>query len=450
MHHRFTLLRPQTIVFSLGLLLTACAPPQQKTFSCDPPATPAAIKQELRKTEAIKLSVLIDGTPSMQGYVNSPSSRYAKTLQHIDSASSISWPDSQRTVKYYRFGTEKTALDRAAYIRAKLPEFYRGGPTLNVSRIDAILEPPSPDSLSVIVTDLYQKDADVRLVQNKLKSQFLEQNAAVGVVAVKSEFKGTVYDVGLTGQTFTYSTEAQKAERFHPFYVMLLGSYGNIQHFYDQMQASGMTQVDHEFVIFSPQVTEQPAMLTPEVQTRELPKTIRQPTALKDGPLSLRKKNKADPVQFLLLTRKTEATTVDHRLPYKPLPYVLPIKSGAIALSQSLEKYQGKSQGFQKISNTSFLQLTDWETTADSLQFKARFQPDKAEKGIYQLQVDAKPAELAEPDWWQQWNAEDGNLDGSKTNNLLPFLRGLRLSTTAIMKQQLPIMARLCFGLQKK
>ncbi len=449
MQHSFTPLRPQIIFLSLGLLLTACAP-QRETFSCDPPATPAAITQKLRKTEAIKLSVLIDGTPSMQGYVNSPSSRYVKTLQHIDSASSTSWPDSQRTVKYYRFGTEKTALDRATYIRAKLPEFYRGGPTLNVSRIDAILEQPSPDSLSVIVTDLYQKDADVRLVQNKLKSQFLEQNAAVGVVAVKSEFKGTVYDVGLTGQTFTYSTEAQKAERFHPFYVLLLGSYGNIQHFYAQMQASGMAQVDHEFVIFSPQVTTQPAMLTPEVQTSDFPQAIRQPTALKDGPLSLRKENKADPVQFLLLSRKTEATTVDYRLPYKPLPYVLPIKSGAIALSQSLEQYQGKSQGFQTVSKLGLLQLTDWNTAADSLQFKAKFQPDQAENGIYKLQVDAKPAELAEPDWWQQWNADEGNLDGSKTNNLLPFLRGLRLSTTAIMKQQSPIIARLCFGLQKK
>ncbi len=435
-------------VISLGLLLTACAP-QRETISCSPPKVPAETVQRLRKQNAIKLSVLIDGTPSMQGYVNSPGSRYAKTLQHIDSASSTGWSDAQRTIKYYRFGTEKTAIDRPTYIRAKLPAFYQGGATLNVSRIDAMLAPPSEESLSIIVTDLYQKDADVRLVQNKLKSQFLEQGYAVGVLAVKSEFKGTVYDVGLSGQTFTYSTQNQKEERYHPFYVLLLGSYGNIQHFYGQMQASGMNQIDHEFVIFSPQMTLQPAMLPAQVKSEDLPQSIRQPTALRDGQLSLRK-NKTDPVQFFLVTRKTDATTLDYSLPYDPLQYVLPVKPGAIALDQSFEQYQGKTQGFQAETKTGILQLTDWQVGDSHIQFKAKLQPEATEKGIYKLTVDAKPLELDEPGWWQQWNAEEGKLDGAKTNNLLPFLRGLRLSTTAIMQQQSPILARLCFAFQRK
>jgi hypothetical protein len=429
-------------------LLSACGP-QQQQVSCESPV-PKAATVSLNPSAAIQLSVLIDGTPSMEGYVNGlPDSRYNKTLQLIDSASSTGWNRAGTSIKYYRFGTQKQSIDRETYLRAQLPAFYQGGANFSVSRIDAALSEPSPDGLSAIVTDLYQKDADVRLVQNQLAQRYLEKGYAIGVLAVKSEFKGTIYDVGLTSQSFTYSTVSQSSQSFHPFYVILLGSYGNINRFFEQLKRNGLSDVEHQFEIFYPQPIQQPAMLDPNGIKGNSRKDLIQPKALNDGQVVIRKKNAQEPVQFFVMSSKTQPTPLPVEVPYKPLDNVLPLEPTAIALKVTAEEYQKQSKSFQPINNQG-IQLSDWKVEPQAIQFQSKFQTDALDKGIYRFTFDASPSDLAEPDWWAAWNASEGNLNGGKTNNLLPFLRGLRLSTVELMKQQNPVMARLCYAIQKK
>jgi hypothetical protein len=429
-------------------LLSSCGP-QQQQVSCDLPV-PKAAAVSLNPSAAIHLSVLIDGTPSMQGYVNGlPDSRYNKTLRLIDSASSTGWNRAETSVKYYRFGTQKQPIDRETYLRAQLPAFYQGGANFSVSRIDAALSEPSPDGLSAIVTDLYQKDADVRLVQNQLAQRYLEKGYAIGVLAVKSEFKGSIYDVGLTGQSFTYSTASKSPQSFHPFYVILLGSYGNINRFFEQLKRNGLSDVEHQFEIFYPQPIQQPAMLDPNGIKGNSRKDLIQPKALNDGQVVIRKKNAQDPVQFFVMSSKTQPTPLPVEVSYKPLDNVLPLEPTAIALKATAEQYQKKSKSFQTI-NTQGVQLSDWKVEPQSIQFQSKFQADALDQGIYRFTFDASPSDLAEPDWWTAWNASEGSLSGEKTNNLLPFLRGLRLSTVELMKQQNPVIARICYAVQKK
>jgi hypothetical protein len=428
------------------LLLTACGPDQQ-TISCAPPAETES--NHLTQTDTIKLSVLIDGTPSMEGYVNSlPNSRYAKTLQLIDSAASTGWMSAKSAVKYYRFGTRKQAIDRDTYLRSQLPTFYQGGADFTVSRIDAVLDQPAADRLDIIVTDLYQKDADVQIVQNQLKDRYLEQGYGVGILSIKSEFNGTIYDVGLSGQQFSYSTVGKAPSLFHPFYVMVLGSYGNIQHYYEQLQKNGLGDVDHQFVIFYPQSVRQVSGLDASATLQKLPNTIRQPKALNDGRVVLQKKSAADPVQFFALTSKTAPEQLRTQVAYMPLPHTLPIQPNAIAVTAAAERYQNRAKGFQPVQTDGF-QLSDWQVADSTLQFNARLQPDRLDKGIYRFSFAASPTELEEPAWWKTWTATEGSLEGAKTNNLLPFLRGLRLTATARMKQQKVAIARLCYALQK-
>lgn len=429
-----------------ALLLTACGPDQQ-TISCAPTAATATASKRLTPTESIQLSILIDGTPSMQGYVNKPNSRYAKTLQFIDGASSSGWTSAKSSVKYYRFGTQKQAIDRETYVRSQLPAFYQGGANYSVSRIDAVLNKPAPDRLDIVVTDLYQKDADVRLVQNLLKDRYLEQGYGVGILAVKSEFNGTIYDVGLTGQQFNYSTAGKSPQRFHPFYVMVLGSYGNIQHYYEQLQKNGLDDIEHQFDVFYPQPVRQVSVLDANA-TQTLPNTIQQPKALNNGTVAVRKKSASDPVQFFALTRNTTAEPFSTQVAYTPLPHTLPIQPQEIGLTTLAERYQSKAKGFQPLQTDAF-QLKNWQVKDNTLQFQAQVQADKLEKSIYRFTFEAKPTELQEPDWWKAWTATEGSLDGSKTNNLLPFLRGLRLATTAQMKQQNVAIARFCYAIQK-
>ncbi len=440
------ILFPGLSAIAVVFLLTACGPDQQ-TISCAPPTE--APPNDLTPTDGIQLSVLIDGTPSMQGYVNNLlSSRYAQTLKLIDSASSTGWTGAKSAIKYYRFGTQKQVIDRETYLRSQLPAFYQGGADFSVSRIDTVLDKPAPDRLDVLVTDLYQKDADVQIVQNQLKDRYLEQGYGVGILAIKSEFNGTIYDVGLSGQQFGYSTAGKAPPLFHPFYVMILGSYGNIQHYYEQLQKNGLGDVDHRFVVFYPQPVRQVSVLDSRAILQKLPNNLQQPKVLNDGRVVLQKKSAIAPVQFFALTRKTVAEPFETKIVYAPLPHTLPIQSSAIALTTAAERYQNRAKGFQSVQTDGF-QLSDWQVEDSSLQFKARFQPDKLEKGIYRFNFEASPTELGEPAWWKTWTATEGSLEGAKTNNLLPFLRGLRLSTTAQMKQQKVAIARLCYALHK-
>ncbi|WP_404785102.1 hypothetical protein [Altericista sp. CCNU0014] len=428
-------------------LLFGCSPSQQ-SISCPQPASTAEAATRLKQTSDLELSFLIDGTLSMQGYVNDlPDSRYSKTLRLMDSASSTGW--NSANTKYYRFGTKKQPIDRETFLKAQLPVFYQSGSDFSTSRIDAALADPADNRLSLVVTDLYQKDADVRLVQNLLAQRYLEKGYAIGILAVKSEFKGTVYDVGISNQNFGYSTSGQTSRAFHPVYVMLLGSYGNINHFFDQLQRNGLNDVEHEFVIFSPQPVAEAAVLNAnEIKTAPR-KDILQPKSLNDGRLVVRKQQPEDPVQFLVVTKKTASQPTDVELPYRALKGVLPVEPTAIALTPTLEKYQSQSKQFQP-SNTQGLQLTDWNVKDGSIRFKAKIQADQLESGIYRFQFDASPTDFIEPDWWKTWNATEGNLDGAKTHNLQPFLRGLRLRTAELMKQQKPVIARLCYAVQKK
>ncbi len=384
----------------------------------------------------------------MQGYVNGlPDSRYGKTLRLIDSASSTGW--NSATTKYYRFGTKKQPIDRDTFLKAQLPAFYQGGADFSTSRIDAALTDPAENQLSLVVTDLYQKDADVRLVQNLLAQRYLSQGYAVGILAVKSEFKGTVYDVGISNQDFEYATPGKPAKAFHPFYVILLGSYGNVNHFFDQLQRNGLSAVDHEFVIFSPQPVAQAAVLNVNEVKSAPRKDILQPKALNDGHVLVRKQKASEPIQFLVVTKKTTSQPTAVEIPYGGLKGLLPIEAGAIALTPTIEKYQSQSKGF-KSSDTQGFQLTDWSIKNQSIHFNTKIQADQLDPGIYRFNFDASPTDFTEPDWWNNWNATEGNLDGAKTNNLLPFLRGLRLRTSELMKQQKPIIARLCYAIQKK
>ena len=430
---------------ALSSILIGCSP-SQKPISCSPPAISTEAAARLQQTPSIQLSLLLDGTPSMQGYVNDlPDSRYGKTLRFIDSATSTGW--NSATTKYYRFGTKKQPIDRDTFLKAQLPAFYQGGDNFSTSNIDAALVEPAENQLSLVVTDLYQKDADVRLVQNLLAQRYLSKGYAVGILAVKSEFKGTVYDVGISNQNFEYATPGKSAKAFHPFYVILLGSYGNINHFFDQLQRNGLSAVEHEFVIFSPQPIEQATTLSEAKVTPR--KDILQPKALNDSHVLVRKEKPTDPVQFLVVTKKTENQFIDVELPYRGLKGVLALDGEAIALKPTIEKYQSQSKGFQPITTQGF-QLTDWRVNNQTLRFKTKIQADQLENGIYRFNFDATPTDFTEPDWWNNWNATEGNLDGSKTNNLLPFLRGLRLRTAELMKQQKPVIARLCYAVQKK
>ena len=112
--------------------------------------------------------------------------------------------------------------------------------------------------MNVIITDLYQKDSDITKVNLEIKNNYLNSNLvdkgyAVGVMAIKSEFQGTVYTELSSTSQFSYNTQGKKPLQYHPFYVIFLGKYSDIDTYFTKLIKNGGELLqDSKLVIFSP------------------------------------------------------------------------------------------------------------------------------------------------------------------------------------------------------
>ncbi|HEY9827553.1 MAG TPA: hypothetical protein V6D19_19115 [Stenomitos sp.] len=428
------------LVSTIAILVTACE--EKMLHSCN---LPKVSSEKIERTETANLSIFIDGTPSMVGYVsNNIDSRYKKILDSIDQISTTTWSKP----KYFRFGQKKQLIDRDTYRSAKLPSFYQGGANFSVSQIDKLLlDPPGKDRVTIIVSDLYQKNADLGRVQQVLTQNYLKQGYSIGTLGVKSEFNGTIFDVGLTNQQFGYSTLGLNSEKYHPFYVLILGTYGNVYHFYEQMQQYGLKSVQHEFIIFSPQLVSQVSSLDPKAVKKEDGRGLTRPQTLKDNYLLLRKNGK-ESVQFLLMDRHSTSKSLTEELTYFPLSKVLqPSRS---EVQREDRQYSPKRKSFESIGSLSGIQIENGNIERNSFKFNLDLKPDQFDKGIYTLTAKVFPETLQQPDWWQSWSSDENGLDGSKTNNLFRFMNGLSGNTLDSIREGNHAIAQLCYAIQKK
>ncbi len=455
------------------LLLSACQAPSNVDLTCDvsPGITNNQSQKTNQKSSNITIAIHLDGTPSMQGFVkNFTNSNYIKTLNLLDTAATTGWSKSQSTIKYYRFGTESQQLkNREAYLQAQLPDFYSGSEVVfQESQIETAMANSSPDKgknpnvVSIVVTDLYQKDSDMNLLLDNLKSKYLQKGYAVGILAVKSQFNGMVYDVGIRGDKFSYNTEGKPVEKFHPFYVIFLGSYENIAQFYSEMNRQGADFIDvTHLVIFYPQLIKELSTLSLEKESTKFPKGINRLKTMwvKSNNINVALKTNEQPVELLSINSSlSKDDTFKNKTSYEPLPYTLKAKLDSSDRNDSLG-VDIKVKVFDPATKSFKEQAPNNQSTQQALTFNSselvddkniyvntKIDPTLLKDGTYFYTIDLVAKELIEPKWWQEWNSDGTSLDGSKTDNVLPFLRGLKNLTLEIDK---PVIGRLCYVVQK-
>lgn len=433
------------VAIAACLLMTSCKP---KTIvpTCVPLSNqPSPIDQ---KSESVTTIIQIDGTPSMQGFTkNFTNSRYAQTLDLLDRASTTTWKTS--IVQYFRFGTAKQQINRQTYLQAKLPEFYTGdNPVFRVSQIESAITPAAKERVSIIVTDLYQKDSDTNLVLRKLKEDYLQKGYAVGILAIRSEFDGTIYDVGIKNTQFAYSTQGKKLEQFRPFYVIVLGSYGNIFNYFDGIKKTSNNLIKNEQItIFYPQIVRQVSTFQAD-NLPDLPQGIRRLKTINDGKVLLKVNDQ--PIEILNINKNTDDNhSINYQAPYNPLPYTLPIESGAVAVSSAAQSFDTTTKDFQPVNGTKALHFNDWKTDKTKLSFVTKINSNQLDPGVYLFTVDIIPQELKDWEWWEKWNSNESSFDGAKTNNLLPFLQGLKSLTVEQITANKASIGRFCYAIKK-
>ena len=101
-----------TIVTCLGIVSCNTA---EKPFSC----VPTPIEQTDTRSTPLGISIQVDGSSSMLGYVSDAGSLYVQTLKLLDETLSLV---SKTPVQYYRSGN---ALTRSDFRKAQLPLLFK-------------------------------------------------------------------------------------------------------------------------------------------------------------------------------------------------------------------------------------------------------------------------------------------------------------------------------------
>lgn len=174
---------------------------------------------KLKKSESAEVYIYLDGTSSMKGFAEIPFSKYYTLLNNLESAVNSSFSKSV-DLHYFKFGAKVEEISRDEYKKALNSDFYgkyerRGH---NITNIDMVLtyidSMIGNDNIHIVITDLFQNNADIDKVMAILK-RLKNKGVYTTIVAQRSEFKGKVYDVSEYKYTFDYQGQ-------RPFYMLIL------------------------------------------------------------------------------------------------------------------------------------------------------------------------------------------------------------------------------------
>lgn len=388
-------------------------------------------------SDNLNVDVYLDATSSMKGFVDTETpSFYQRTLPFLESAVTEGWKDGQ--VSFYKFGTTIEPLPERNYLTARDSKFYDLNKEGDKTFLQTIVDSAQPTHLSVIITDLFQDNSDVNQVASKIRDKFISQNLAVGVFALKSQFKGTVYDVGPNNDKFTYANRANEDSSMRPFYLIVLGSHTDIAHYFNQLGQSEIKNFPvKNAVIFSPYLGK-PAIAFRDASVEN--DKVNDIT----GNLSNQNPNSELFKDFNIVGNpQTASFTVKYD--YEPLPYTVSfnpnIKADIAALTcQNSDSQSGGNRALQVKS----IVFNQNENIA-SVEFTGELTPSEIpDRGIYPYKITLFPQDFVLPAWINEWDMDISQLnkwrkspelfEGSKTYNLKNFLNNLWMTTQRFQK----------------
>jgi hypothetical protein len=197
------------------LVLTACGP-----TSVAVPSVEKILPVETHATTASstdqQVDFNLDGTLSMQGFSRPKDEKFAQLLQDLDSALSSTWRSSH--IRYHRFGSIIEDIHQQPfYVAASQENFYQRGKDYAATRIDNVFRQSKPGALTIVMTDLFEKDLNIASIQEALRSAAFPQSASLAIWQWEMPFSGPIFDFDFKtseGRTYTGS---------RPLYLLALG-----------------------------------------------------------------------------------------------------------------------------------------------------------------------------------------------------------------------------------
>ena len=432
------------------------------------------------KSQKLFARIYFDATLSMQGFVVPDSTHYTRICPYLESVIVSGWRDGK--VDFFRFGEQVEPIDRSTYLQAGHADFYEqeniyretfiqkiidyedqrfGGqmetnstpeePTeIEVNNIpeepievaaptEEIKERREAGQLVVIVTDLFQDRGDINLLVAQLKEKYIKNGIEVGLFGMRSQFDGTVYDTGIGQPPLPY-------QGVRPFYLLVLGRYADIAHYFNRLIATDFPEAKKaNTVIFSQYLVS--SLISFEGVPENLIhwKNLNLDSVLFDQDPRLK--------QFIIakepdsiIRRYPDSVNISTTLKYVLSPHAVFFDSDALQVSVTTKYFQ-KGKAEEDLDIQRHLEVKS-ELLEKEFSVKFTLAPqflDKDDICFYAVSLSPKIDDYKVPDWCLAWNME-GELDGSRTLNLVNFVRDLS-RVTAEMHQ--PEIAKFYFCIKK-
>jgi hypothetical protein len=404
--------------------------------------------QESEKTKNIgtspKISLVIDSSLSMLGYVKIPNSRYIQTLSLLDSI--IKPKDGD---KYYRLESERKQIERPG-VKAEEAGFYTGTSSLIAKAFEENAKAnkggkDDQDQLIAVVTDLQPDGGDVNLIGQHIDRYLKKDGYAVAVWGIKSEFEGKVYPPN-NAAAFNYSTQGKGIDKGRPFYILMAGPEVTINNLMNKVKQNGSSLLDKnsEFTLFSP--SRSLGQVTYAKQLKELPNNFNTATTLKaeDGKIISGDEKR---VQILELNNRAESQKLEFEFDSNTQADL--IANSKIDSVLKLSSYNTEQKKFVDANDQSAFKLEP-NVSKDRMGLILSLNPEKLEKGTtYYLNADLQVADAEASKNWGKWDDSNGT-DGSRTKDLNKFIRNINISISDLAQDKKSTIARLCLAIQKK
>ena len=462
----------KAIIFGITtfLLFVACSPLRQ-----NPVCELSEIELNNDQAQKLNISVYVDGSGSMLGYVTPNNSAYIQGLKILGDTLELSQSlHPEKNIIYYRNGQSEPEINRSEYREAQKAIFYNGTnstfPSVSSPIHQAVTKPSEEgDDLIVIVTDLEQDQGAVIELTKNIKENYLNQNKgySVGIWALKSEFQGKVYIEGFQGNlSFTnYSTANKSVSEYRPFYVLFIGRYEDIKYYFDKISSNNqqLTNSDQgHLLIFNPHhVVSELASIK---NLPELPQGLDHPVSLIDGNIQV-SENSNNPYHLLKINSgNNDSKELNFSLPVSTLKYTLPIDINSLEVNNLVKKFDGYEESDDKfVEETENPSLKDvleisnlTVSSSNNLDFTTIIKSDKISNNLVNLyEIDINVSNLESPTWWSQWSWQSiNNQNGSKTQNLERFLddqlKEISLELINQNNNKTISVGKLCYAIQKK
>ena len=225
------------VVLFMSVALSGCIGPDEPILTMPPGSQVPPGQKPARMT----VDVYWDATVSMRGFTTLAAGNVYRTLPDMLGELGVSLGEA----RFFRFGEQITPIEGRDYLRFRDQDCY----TEKITSFGNVLDAADPNNLSVVITDLFESNADWSNVTQKLREKYFSQHLAVAIIGIKNSFYGEIFDVGLNAANFSYNSGDEPA-RFRPFYLFLMGSEPQVRTFIERWKEK-MPSENIKYVVFS-------------------------------------------------------------------------------------------------------------------------------------------------------------------------------------------------------